>query len=71
MEFKTPITLDELCGIIGHKVTVSGKKDNLVTGVNEIHSVVKGNISFWGDAGRRGLTGNQTRRLSPPRCSAQ
>ncbi len=46
MEFKTPITLDELCGIIGHKVTVSGKKDNMVTGVNEIHSVVKGNISF-------------------------
>ncbi len=46
MKFKTPITLDELCGIIGHEVIVAGNKDNLITGVNEIHSVVKGNISF-------------------------
>lgn len=46
MKFKDPITLDELCGIIGHPVTISGNRNNLITGINEIHSVEKGNISF-------------------------
>lgn len=46
MKFNDPITLDELCGIIGHKVTIIGNRENLITGINEIHSVEKGNISF-------------------------
>lgn len=46
MKFKDPITLDELCGIIGHKVIISGNRENLITGLNEIHSVTKGDISF-------------------------
>lgn len=46
MKFSNPITLDELCGIIGHAVTIVGNKANLVSGINEIHSVEKGDVSF-------------------------
>lgn len=46
MRFETPITLDEFCGIIGHHVTIVGNRSNLITGINEIHSVEKGNVSF-------------------------
>ncbi len=46
MKFKTPITLDEFCGIIGHQVTIVGNRDNKITGINEIHSVEKGDVSF-------------------------
>lgn len=46
MKFNNPITLDELCGIIGHKVVIIGKSDNLIMGINEIHSVENGDISF-------------------------
>ncbi|MCQ2272743.1 MAG: UDP-3-O-(3-hydroxymyristoyl)glucosamine N-acyltransferase [Bacteroidales bacterium] len=46
MEFKKTITLDDLCNILGHSVKVVGNKNIAITGINEIHSVAKGNISF-------------------------
>jgi UDP-3-O-[3-hydroxymyristoyl] glucosamine N-acyltransferase len=46
MKFKTPITLDEFCGIIGHQVTIVGNRKNMIAGINEIHSVEKGDVSF-------------------------
>ena len=46
MKFKTPITLDEFCGIIGHQVTIVGNRSNMIAGINEIHSVEKGDVSF-------------------------
>ena len=29
-----------------HQVTIVGNRSNLITGINEIHSVEKGNVSF-------------------------
>ncbi|MEG1555665.1 MAG: LpxD N-terminal domain-containing protein, partial [Bacteroidales bacterium] len=46
MKFIQAITIDQLLGIIGNNVIVKGNKNNLITGINEIHSVKPGNISF-------------------------
>jgi UDP-3-O-[3-hydroxymyristoyl] glucosamine N-acyltransferase len=46
MKFKTPLTLDELLQIIGSKVIIKGEQKIEITGINEIHSVQHGELSF-------------------------
>lgn len=46
MRFTTPITIQQLLDIIQGDVVVKGNAKNIVTGINEIHSVEKGNLSF-------------------------
>lgn len=46
MKFQKPLTINELLEIIQGDVKVKGALDNLVTGINEIHSVEVGNLSF-------------------------
>lgn len=46
MKFQQPLTINELVDIIGHEVKVVGDLENKVTGINEIHSVEPGNLSF-------------------------
>lgn len=46
MKFQTPLTIDELCAIIGGKRVVKGNTRIKITGINEIHSVEPGNLSF-------------------------
>ena len=46
MKFQKPITVDELCVILNHPVKVVGDRTVGITGVNEIHSVTPGDISF-------------------------
>lgn len=41
-----PLGLDALLQLIGHPVTVKGDPNATVTGVNELHSVRKGDLSF-------------------------
>ena len=41
-----PLGLDALLQLIGHPVTVKGDTSATVTGVNELHSVRKGDLSF-------------------------
>ena len=45
------LSLDELLQLIGHPVTVKGNTSVTVTGLNELHSVQKGDLSF-ADNGR-------------------
>ena len=40
------LSLDELLQLIGHPVTVKGDASVTVTGLNELHSVQKGDLSF-------------------------
>ncbi len=46
MRFDKALTISEVLGIIGHDVKVIGNSDNMVTGINEIHSIEDGNLSF-------------------------
>jgi len=46
MRFKNALTINEVLDIIGHDVKIIGNLDNKVTGINEIHSVEEGNLSF-------------------------
>lgn len=46
MKFENPITVDDLCAILKHEVKVVGERSGLITGINEIHSVTAGDISF-------------------------
>ena len=46
MIFHHPLGFDELLQLIGHPVTVKGDASATVTGVNELHSVRKGDLSF-------------------------
>ncbi len=46
MRFTTPLTLNDLLQIIGNKVLVKGEQQIEITGINEIHSVEPGNLSF-------------------------
>lgn len=46
MRFEKALTIDEVLDIIGHDVKVIGAMDNKVTGLNEVHSVETGNLSF-------------------------
>ena len=40
------LSIDELIQLIGHPVTVKGDTSVRVTGVTELHSVRKGDLSF-------------------------
>ena len=40
------LTIDELIQLIGHPVTVIGNSSVMVTGVNELHSVKEGDLTF-------------------------
>ncbi|MCR4857421.1 MAG: UDP-3-O-(3-hydroxymyristoyl)glucosamine N-acyltransferase [Bacteroidales bacterium] len=46
MKFPQPISVDELVRIIGHPVQRMGCVDGPVTGLNEFHSVEKGDVTF-------------------------
>jgi len=46
MKFEKPITIQQLLDIIQEEIVVKGNKDNLITGINEIHSIEEGNLSF-------------------------
>ncbi|MDR2979719.1 MAG: UDP-3-O-(3-hydroxymyristoyl)glucosamine N-acyltransferase [Bacteroidales bacterium] len=46
MRFQNPLTIDELCSIIGGSRAVQGNAQIKITGINEIHSVEPGNLSF-------------------------
>ena len=46
MKFITPLTLDELLQIIDSNVIVKGERQIEITGINEIHSVEPGDLSF-------------------------
>jgi UDP-3-O-[3-hydroxymyristoyl] glucosamine N-acyltransferase len=50
MKLQKPITIDELLGILQTDATVKGKRDNLVSGINELHSVEVGDLSFVDNA---------------------
>ena len=46
MILRQSLSIDELIQLIGHPVTVKGDNSVRVTGVNELHSVRKGDLSF-------------------------
>lgn len=46
MTFQQSLTIDELIQLIGHPVTVKGDSSLKVTGINELHSIQKGNLTF-------------------------
>lgn len=46
MKFEKALTLNELLKIIQGNIKVKGNSNNLITGINEIHSVEPGNLSF-------------------------
>ena len=46
MRFKDPISISSLLKMITQKVEVRGEVDFTVTGINELHSVEKGDLSF-------------------------
>ena len=46
MRFQTPISLDEVIRLIGHPVNIFGHTDRMVTGLNELHSVEEGDLTF-------------------------
>jgi len=46
MRFSKPLTLNEVLQVIGHPVDTVGHADCMVTGINELHSVEEGNLTF-------------------------
>lgn len=46
MKLDQPISISQLLDIIQKDVVVVGNQDNLITGINEIHSVEPGDLSF-------------------------
>ena len=46
MRFQTPVSLDEVIRLIGHPVSTVGHADCMVTGLNELHSVEEGDLTF-------------------------
>ena len=46
MNFQQSLTIDELIQLIGHPVTMKGDNSVRVTGINELHSIQKGNLTF-------------------------
>ncbi|PKP20346.1 MAG: UDP-3-O-(3-hydroxymyristoyl)glucosamine N-acyltransferase [Bacteroidetes bacterium HGW-Bacteroidetes-20] len=46
MKFANPITIEQVLKIITQKVDLQGSNTNLVKGINEIHSVEEGDLSF-------------------------
>lgn len=46
MRFPHPLSLPDILGIISHPVTLKGKTPESITGINEMHSAIKGDITF-------------------------
>ena len=46
MKFEKPLRAKELAQIIGNNIEIQGDENALVTGINEIHMVVPGDITF-------------------------
>ena len=46
MKLPSPISINELLDIIQADVTVKGNPSNVIYGINEIHSVNVGDLSF-------------------------
>ncbi|MBR4219433.1 MAG: UDP-3-O-(3-hydroxymyristoyl)glucosamine N-acyltransferase [Bacteroidales bacterium] len=46
MKFEKPLTISQLLEIIPHEVVVKGNASNVMSGMNEIHSVEAGDLSF-------------------------
>ncbi|MCQ2286172.1 MAG: UDP-3-O-(3-hydroxymyristoyl)glucosamine N-acyltransferase [Bacteroidales bacterium] len=46
MRFDNALSIAEIVAILGHDVQVIGNQNNKVTGINEVHSVEPGNLSF-------------------------
>lgn len=46
MKFPSPITISELLQLLQTEVTVKGVTDNIIHGINELHSVEIGDLSF-------------------------
>lgn len=46
MRFPSPITIQGLLDLLQTEVVVKGDRDNIITGINELHSVVPGDLSF-------------------------
>lgn len=46
MKFKQPISVESVVEIIGHPLQQIGRYDGQVTGINELHSVETGDITF-------------------------
>ena len=46
MKFPSPLSLDEVIHLIGHPVDVVGHVTGKVTGINELHSVEEGDLTF-------------------------
>ena len=46
MKFTKKLTVNQIIEIIKHEVTVKGELNNMISGINEIHSVEEGDISF-------------------------
>lgn len=46
MKFEKPLTIDDLTQIIKSKVTIKGNLHASITGINEIHSIEPGDLSF-------------------------
>ena len=46
MILEKPVCAKEIAQIIGNKIEIVGDKNAMVTGINEIHSVVSGDVTF-------------------------
>ncbi len=46
MKLPKPISVEEMLSIVGGKIEVVGKVDRMVEGVNEIHAVEEGDVTF-------------------------
>ena len=46
MKFPKPISVDELLRIVGGDIRVMGDTDRMVCGINEIHAVEEGDVTF-------------------------
>lgn len=46
MKLLKPISIEELLGIMGVEATVRGNQTQMVLGINELHSVEDGDLSF-------------------------
>lgn len=46
MKFSQPLSLDEVIGLIGHPVQTVGQTTEKVMGINELHSVEEGDLTF-------------------------
>lgn len=46
MKFSQPITIDDIIGIVGQRIAVKGDATLPISGINELHSLEAGDLSF-------------------------